>query len=394
MSSPATTTTPITAALLRGCLDLETTADGVVPHRLPAHVRSRYPDPQLLLAESQPSGVRLAVRTSATWVELDVLPTRMSYLGLPPRPQGVYEALVDGRAAGRATADGGRTVLVDLSSGRTEVRDGPVVTLRFDLPGRGSVVEIWLPHNEATTLVALRSDAAVTPAPPTGRPVWLHHGSSISQGSNAATPTGTWPALAAARGGVDVVNLGFGGSALLDPFTARVLRDQPADVISLELGINVVNTDLMRRRAFGPAVHGFLDTVREGHPTAPLLVVSPLLCPIHERTPGPGAFDPEAFAAGRVELRASGDPAEVAAGRLTLEVVREVLARGGRRACSGRPAPGVPRRPRAVRRRRTPLRLPLPDHLHPDRETHRLVGERFAAIAFGTDGALAAGTRR
>ncbi len=36
MSTPATTTTPITSSLLRGCLDLETTPDGVVPHRLPA----------------------------------------------------------------------------------------------------------------------------------------------------------------------------------------------------------------------------------------------------------------------------------------------------------------------------------------------------------------------
>jgi hypothetical protein len=36
----------------------------------------------------------------------------------------------------------------------------------------------------------------------------------------------------------------FGGGALLDPFTARVMRDTPADVVSLELAINPVNTDL------------------------------------------------------------------------------------------------------------------------------------------------------
>lgn len=43
----------------------------------------------------------------------------------------------------------------------------------------------------------------------------------------------------------------------------------------------------MRLRAFGPAVHGFLDTLREGHPTTPLLVISPIYCPLHENTPGP-----------------------------------------------------------------------------------------------------------
>lgn len=99
--------------------------------------------------------------------------------------------------------------------------------------------------------------------------MWLHHGSSISHGSNAATPTGTWPAVAAARAGVELHNLGFGGSALLDPFIGRVLRDTAADLISIKLGINLVNTDLMRRRALGPAVHGLLDTVREGHPDTP-----------------------------------------------------------------------------------------------------------------------------
>ena len=112
------------------------------------------------------------------------------------------------------------------------------------------------------------------------RPVWLHHGSSISHGSNGDSPTAIWPALAARLGGVELVNLGFGGSALLDPFTARVIRDTPADVISLKLGINLVNADLMRLRAFGPAVHGFLDTIRDGHPDTPLLVVSPIHCPI------------------------------------------------------------------------------------------------------------------
>ena len=75
----------------------------------------------------------------------------------------------------------------------------------------------------------------------------------------------------------------------------------------------------MRLRAFGPAVHGFLDTIRDGHPDVPLLVVSPILCPIHEDTPGPGAFDPDALAEGAIRFRATGDPAERAAGKLTLD---------------------------------------------------------------------------
>ena len=107
------------------------------------------------------------------------------------------------------------------------------------------------------------------------RPRWVHHGSSISHGSVATYPTEPWPVVAARLAGLDLVNLGFGGSALLDPFVARTIRDTPADRISLKLGINLVNLDLMRLRAFGPAVHGFLDTIRDGHPHTPLLVISP-----------------------------------------------------------------------------------------------------------------------
>jgi hypothetical protein len=259
----------------------------------------------------------------------------------------------------------------------------------FDgLPDRDKTVEIWLPHNELTELVGLRADAPVGPAPTTRRPVWLHHGSSISHGSNATTPAGTWPAVAAATAGVELVNLGFGGGMLLDPLTARTVRDAPADLISVKIGINVVNTDAMRLRAFVPAVHGFLDTIRDGHPDTPLLVVSPILCPIHEHTPGPGAVDPASLGTGTVRFLATGDPADVPAGRLTLEVIRSELARvvQQRRATDPRIAyldgrelygPG------------DEAAHPLPDALHPDAATHQVMGERFARLALGPGGALA-----
>lgn len=215
--------------------------------------------------------------------------------------------------------------------------------------------------------------------------MWLHHGSSISHGSNALHPTAIWPVMAAARGGVDLVNLGFSGSALLDPFTARAMRDAPADLISAKIGINIVNLDAMRLRAFAPAVHGFLDTIREGHPSTPLLVVSPLLCPIQEDTPGPLA--PE-FDGRTLRFRATGDPAERAAGRLTLGVVREALARiVGERAAEdphlhyldGRDLYGETDH----------VELPLPDALHPDPAGHVRIAENFARHAFGAGGPFA-----
>jgi hypothetical protein len=276
---------------------------------------------------------------------------------------------------------GGRTMTVDLSTGSVTTQAGPAGSVSFAGLGEGTKdIEIWLPHDEVTELVSLRTDAPLAPAPASGRRVWLHHGSSISQGSNAATPTGTWPAIAAARAGVELHNLGFGGSALLDPFIGRVLRDTPADLISVKLGINLVNTDLMRRRALGPAVHGLLDTVREGHPDTPLLVVSPILCPIHEHTPGPSAIDPSAFAEGRAAFVATGDPADTATGSLTLSTVRAELARIVEQRSADDPhlrhLDG-----RLLYGEAETTELPLPDRLHPDPATHRLIGERFAALA-------------
>ncbi len=319
-------TTAITADVVRGALDLERTEQGVLPHRLPAWARRQNTDDQLAMAEAQPAGVRVALRTRATAIELDVLPTKMAYVGAPPRPDGCYDLLVDGRLAGRATVTDGHVRTLDMTTGSVALRPGPVGTLRFtDLAAAEKDVEIWLPHNEITELVALRTDAPTEAIPDRGRKVWLHHGSSISHGSNAESPTTTWPALAALQAGVELVNLGFGGSALLDPFTARAMRDEPADLISVKIVINLVNTDLMRLRAFAPAVHGFLDTIREGHPTTPLLVVSPLLCPIHEHTPGPAAPDLSGLSAGVLRFLATGDPTDRT--RLTLNVIRDELSR-------------------------------------------------------------------
>ncbi|WP_329148662.1 GDSL-type esterase/lipase family protein [Streptomyces sp. NBC_01456] len=387
--APGCSTTPLTADLLRGALDLERTAHGLLPHRLPARARAQCDDGQLATAEAQASGVRLVFRTRATAVELDTLRTKVAYRGAPPRPEGVYDLLVDGRLAGQGGVTGGNVRMVDLTTGSVDVLPGPVGTVRFSgLPERVKDVEIWLPHNEVTELVALRTDAPVEAVPQGGRKVWMHHGSSISHGSNAASPTTTWPALAASLGKVELINLGLGGSALLDAFTARALRDTPADLISIKIGINLVNADLMRLRAFTPAVHGFLDTIREGHPDTPLLVVSPLHCPLHEDTPGPSLPDLSNLGAGELQFRAAGDPAERAAGKLTLGVIRAELARIVRQRAAEDPHLSY-LDGRDLYGEADFAELPLPDQLHPDAATHRRIGARFAELAFDAGGPFA-----
>lgn len=370
------------AALVRGAAWTEPTARGLRPHRLPAWVGRQLGDPQLAAMEAQPSGVRLAFATTATAVEVVLHPTRLAYRQVE-RPRGAVDLVVDGAVLASEPLTGGDAVETDLATGASALLPGAPQAVAFTgLPVGDKTVEVWLPHNESVEVVALRADAPVRPAA-ADRRVWVHHGSSISHGSNAATPTGIWPAVAARLGGVDLRNLGLGGSALADPATARVIRDAPADLISVKLGINVVNLDGMRRRTFEAAVHGFLDTIRDGHPDTPLVLVTPIFCGIHEDTPGPGAFDVAELAAGRARFVATGG-GDLSSGRLTLRVVRDALAAvAGRRAddphlhlLDGLSLYGAA----------DAEAHPLPDALHPDAATHRLIGERFATAAFAAGG--------
>jgi hypothetical protein len=376
-------TTPLSAQLVDGVAELEPVDRGLRPHRLPRKVRERDADPQLSLMEAQASGARVAVVTEARRIELEVHATRVSYR-MMPRPRGAIDVVIDGAYFQNYPLTGGDALELDMATGTGSTTTGGIDRIVLDeLPSGRKTVEFWLPHNESVDLVGLRSDAPLAPAPRTG-PLWVHYGSSISQGSNAAHPTGIWPVIAARRGGARLRNLGFGGSALVDPFLARVIRDAPADLISVKLGINVVNLDAMRLRSFVPAVHGFLDTIRDGHPTTPLLLVSPLFCGIHEETPGPGSIDLASIGAGTVQFTATGTRGDTAQGRLTLQVIRDALVE-------------------VMEARRDDPHLhyldglelygaadaedhPLPDALHPDGETHRLIGTRFADLVFAPRG--------
>jgi len=379
--------TPLGPRFIHGAVEINQTDAGFLPHRLPAWARSRSRDPQLALAAAQGAGVRLAFQTASRWLDL-VVRAPWPAVG----PDGVYDLLVDGRLARQASVRGARPLKSDVS-GTTAPVGAQMQLLRFgDLSGARKTVEIWLPHDQAVELVALRSPAPVVPLAPlwaARKRRWLHHGGAISQGANAAHPTGTWPAVAALRAGVDLLNLGLAGNALLDPFLARAIRDLDADLISLKIGIDLVNTDLMRLRAFGPAVHGFLDTIRDGHPATPLFVVSPLCSPIHEDVPGPTRFETGTLAAGRVLYRATGDVNEVAQGKLTLGVIRQELE-----AIVNERAAVDPNLHYLDGRRLYGLadsaRMALRDELHPDDASHRIIGERFAALVLGPSHAAVA----
>lgn len=373
------------AVEIRGAIRVERTARGLLPRRLGAAQWEQIPDDFMLAAVSQSGGIRLAFRTTATVIELDVLATKMIESETAPMPDALYELVIDGELVQAQPSSAGNRFVFTFERPDASLVAGEADTLRFTgLGAEAKDVELWLPYSDEVELLALRADAPVEPPAPVTTLRWLHHGSSISHGYAATRTSRTWPVTAARASGVELTSVAFSGNAMLDQLTARTMRDAPADVISVKVGINIVNGDQMRLRVFRTAVHGFLDTIRDGHPDAPLLVISPIFCGPVEESAGPTIQDPT-----RSDLWtiSAGTAAEVREGKLSLTVIRaELLRIVGERS---RTDPNL-RYLDGLRLYGADdnARMPMPDNLHPADDVQQLMGERFARLAFGPDGLL------
>jgi hypothetical protein len=302
-------------------------------------------------------------------------PCRPAIASPPPPPP--FDLVVDGEFVSRHTTSHGNQIFIDPATEAVRFERGAHETLRFDGLGNSMKhIQLWLPHNATVRLRSLRvSDgAAVAPTPDRGRPRWVHYGSSISHCMEPDGPTGTWPAVAARLADLNLQSLGLGGSCHLDQFAARTICDLPADLISLKVGINVVNMDSLKERTFVSSLHGFLDTVRDGHPHTPILLISPIVCPAAEDHPGPTVPD------ARGVFGVIDRPAALSNGCLTLRRIREIIAN----TVDTRTALGD-----ASLHYLDGLKLfgdadlsDLPDGLHPNAAGYQRMGERFHTLAF------------
>ncbi|TPW92998.1 lipase [Schumannella luteola] len=356
---------------------------GVAIRRLPDWTRAQYGNAGWVdRVSAHTSGVRLEWETAASWIELEAVFTRFTVDLAVASPDPVVVAAVDGHPDVVITVPFTGPVLPDDATSSLALGDQvpiePIAesrecVVRIPLPESPvpRKVVVWLPHRHATTLRYATADAALHETANSTAPRWVHYGSSISHGGEADTPADVWPVVAARRLGLDLVNFGLAGQAHLDPFVARSIADTPADLISLKIGINVVNGATFRKRSFVPAVHGFLDLVREGHPTTPIVVVSPIHCPAHEDSPGPTVFGADGVA------RSAGFPVTPGDGQLTLVAIRRLLEE----LVAARTAQGDPNL--SYLDGLTLLGTDdvdlLLDGLHPGSAGLRQIGERFAA---------------
>lgn len=354
-----------------GALDFDLRPDGISPRRLPGWTRPQVPRMMDVIVR-MPSGCRLVFDTDAAEVSVTALATNLVTPPSIKRPV-VMDLICEGVTYSVENLEGNTIFLDHKDPSKVDLVRGEAAEWQFvGLPGHMKRCEVWLPQNAMIELryLSLSDGASLQLPSPEKRPKWIHHGSSISHCMEADQPSLTWPAVAATQLDWCLQSLGFGGQCHLDPFVARTMAQSDADILSIKAGINIVNMDSMRERIFGPLLHGFLDTLREHKPDAPIVLISPIYCPSAEQHPGPTVPN----RAGKFVVIAGHE--EVRKESLSLMRIRTLMAE-------------------LVRSRQDPNlhymdglslfgeadRDDLPDDLHPNPAGYVRMGQRFAVFA-------------
>jgi hypothetical protein len=366
--------------LFVGAFDFDQVAAGLIPRRLPAFTRQRLPA-EMQRVVTTPSGVRIEFLSDTTEIALVV---HLSLIQAGRRvPAATIDLVVDGQVAQSVSHAEGDLIRM-MTTEESQTTPGPSVCYRFEgLEPRLKRIALWLPVNAVVTVQSLRiDDGASLSSVVADKPRWVHYGSSISQCAEAASPTQTWPAIAADKAGVHLTSLGFGGQCHLDLFVAQTIRDLPAAYISLKVGINIVNQNSLGRRAFASALHGFLDIIRAGrHAQTPILLISPIFCPFSEDTPGPTtatiiSIDGQK----KLVFDAIQGHEPVRQNALTITQMRRIMSEliAARRADGDAALDYVD----GLTLFSAADQQDLPDNLHPNAAGYARMGERFAKIAF------------
>jgi lysophospholipase L1-like esterase len=221
-----------------------------------------------------PVGVRLELVGDAETLEIDYQ-TQTDDLGYRGVGAGTTFTLVSGDGPTAETL----SVPANLGPGTAHFA---LDQLDRGDPDRALVV--YLPEGMRPRLLALRIDGGALEPAPRG-PRWLAYGDSIAEGWIASGPSGAWPAVAARRLGLDVVNLGYAGSARGELPSAQQIAALDADVISISHGTNCWSRIPFSIDLFRAQTRAFVALVRQGHPETPIVVTSPIMRPDAEDTP-------------------------------------------------------------------------------------------------------------
>ena len=341
--------------------------NGIMPHRMRRRLRTQIDDPLFIWNEFCPSGLCLELRCSHR--------TTITMTGYALDDTAQWISLISQTRQGRTRSDiemtGLGKLIPDLAHGSFSLKPGTPMTITLDpIDSVDTHFTIMLSHTCIAEIIDFTSDGAVRPACNNGTSKrWTHYGSSISHGAQSPHPADRWVMQVAQGLNLDLTDLSFSGNAQLDQAVARSIAEHAADIITCAVGINIVNADSMRERSFIPALHGFLDTIREQQPQTPIIVITACSCPMQEHTPGPIISQSDGT------FRVSKRSIEHDIGALTLSQTRTIIER-------------------VVKQRHDPhltvmhgLSLlsaqdayVLEDNLHPNQEGINLIASRFTKL--------------
>lgn len=309
----------------QGVVSVEKTGETLMPWRTPHDEHVLFPEP-LLERSAMPAGVRISFRSNTTYISGNIVEQRDS---------GMLDLCCNGEFIASYDLRGKNSFVFE------------------NLSDKDKRIELWLPQFGRFQLRHLEIEKGASIAPYIDkRPKWITYGSSITQCRSAASPVQTWPGIVARSKRFNLTCLGYGGQCHLDAMVARMIRDLPANYISMCLGINIQGASSLGQRAFRPAIIGAVQIIREKHTDIPIVLMSPIYCPNREENPNAVGFNLQKM---REEVEAAANALQ-SYGDENIHYVSGLDVFG---------ADFVDL---------------LPDNLHPDAEGYRVMGNNFVSV--------------
>jgi lysophospholipase L1-like esterase len=148
---------------------------------------------------------------------------------------------------------------------------------QHSLPFDPQLTRVLLPWRPPALLLSIKGKTTLPRPGQTPAVKLLTYGSSITHGNSAIRPSGTWASRTAQRLGVDLLNLGFGGGAHLEPQMADYIAGRDDwHLATLEMGINLIGQ--IDANEFARRVAYFIPTIARAHPDKWIFCIDLFTC--------------------------------------------------------------------------------------------------------------------
>lgn len=202
--------------------------------------------------------------------------------GVPVDPAGVAEVWFgpfegDWTICPRSIGPEPTTLTIKAPANMEQLRE---YAQENDLVFDPALVRVILPYDWSTELVEIEGEVEPPRGGQTPTRTLLAYGSSITHGGGAVRPTESYAMLTANRLGMDLINLGFAGSAHMEADMARfIAQEVDWDLATLEMGINVIGSWSVEQ--FRERVEIFVREIATVHPVRWIFCIDLFTC-VHD----------------------------------------------------------------------------------------------------------------